>query len=126
MRFLISCFVLMLCMIACSGHSIGDQAKLLGTREFTVDGWAAGTQEQRGEMLASFLAKHKPTMLTAKEVVGLLGSPTGYYEYDEYPAYFIGPASVDSEYGKGYLLAFVTDKSSGKVLKVVLVPEVGK
>lgn len=126
MRFLISCFLLILCMTGCSADSIDDQARLLGAREFTVDGWAAGTQEQRGEMLASFLAKHKATALTAKEVVGLLGSPTGYYEYDEYPTYFVGPASVESEYGKGYLLAFVTDKSSGKVLKVVLVPKVTK
>lgn len=126
MRLPTCAFLLVLCIIGCSGNSISDQARLLGSKEFTVDGWAAGTQEQRGEMVASFLAKHKPTTLTSKELIELLGLPTGYYEYDEYPAYFVGPASIESEYGKGYLLAFVTNKNSGKVVKVILIPKVRK
>jgi hypothetical protein len=115
---------LLLILFGCAGKSIEDQAKMLGSREFTVESWATGTQEQRGEMVASLLAKHTATSLTAKQVIKLLGAPTSYYEYDEYPAYMIGPKSIESDYGKGYVLAFVTDKSTGKVVKVLLIPEV--
>jgi hypothetical protein len=75
-------------------------------------------------MVASLLAKHTATSLTAKQVINLLGAPTSYYEYDEYPAYMVGPKSIESDYGKGYVLAFVTDKDTGKVVKVLFIPEV--
>lgn len=108
----------------CGGKSVTDQAKALGSREFTVAAWAAGTQEQRGEMVGSFLAQHAPGTLTAKDVIGLLGAPTSYYLYDEDPAYMVGPKSIQSDYGRGYLLAFVTDKGTGKVVQVLFIPEV--
>lgn len=117
---------LVILLSGCFGRSIEDQAKLLGSKEFIKDAWTTSTQEQRGEMVASFLKKNNPTSLTANDVKNLLGPSTGYYQYDEYPAYLVGPTSVESEYGKGYLLAFVTDKNTGKILKVVFVPEVRK
>jgi hypothetical protein len=98
------------------------QAKKLGTREFTTRAWTAGTQEERGQMISSFLAKYKATELTGKQVRGLLGPSTGYYDYDEYPAYLVGPGTVRTEHGDGYLWVFITDKESGKVSKVILVP----
>lgn len=106
----------------CSGASLEDQAKALGTRPFAKEAWATGTQQERGEMVASFLSQYKPATLTRRDVVSLLGSPTGYYEYDENPAYLVGPP-ISSVYGNGYLFAFVTDKSTGHVRKVVLLPE---
>ena len=77
-------------------------------------------------MLASFLAKHPVDQLTASDVRQLLGPPTGYADYDEDPAYVLGPPTVQSEYGKGYLLIFVTDKRAGRLVKARLVPEVTK
>lgn len=114
----------MFSLFGCGGKSVEDQARALGSREFTVAGWAAGSQEQRGEMVASLLAKHAPDSLTVKDVTSLLGAPTSYYEYDEYPAYMVGPKSIQSDYGRGYVLAFVTDKATGKVIKVLFIPEV--
>jgi len=108
----------------CSRKSIEDQAKKLGTRDFTTQAWTVATQEERGQMIASFLAKYRMTELTGQQVKSLLGPSTGYYDYDEYPAYLVGPKTVKTEYGNGYLWVFVTDKSSGKVRKVVLVPPV--
>lgn len=124
MRMLMTGLLLMMSLFGCIGKSVENQAKTLGTSEFTVDAWANGTQEQRGEMVASLLAKHPATSLTAKQVISLLGTPTSYYEYDEYPAYMVGPKSVESDYGKGYVLAFVTDKDTGEIVQVLFIPEV--
>ncbi len=97
---------------------------MLGDREFTPQAWASASQVERGEMLASFLTKHPANQLSAEQVRQLLGAPTGYADYDEDPAYVVGPPTVDSEYGKGHLLIFVTDKSTGRVLTTRLVPEI--
>lgn len=113
----------MVWLFGCSSSSIVEQAKLLGTRHFTQDAWAKGNQEQRGEMVYSFLTQHDPVSLSSTDVKKLLGESTGYYDYDENPAYLVGPASVESEYGKGYLLAFVADKTSGKITTVKIVPQ---
>lgn len=125
MRLLLAGALIMSFLFGCTAKSIDDQARALGSKEFSTEGWARATQELRGEMVASLLEKHRPTSLSAKEVIRLLGPPTGYYEYDEYPAYFVGPKSVQSKYGSGYVLAFVTDKGTGRVIKVLLLPEVG-
>ncbi len=41
---------------------------MLGDREFSPQAWAAASQIERGEMLASFLAKHPVDQLTATDV----------------------------------------------------------
>jgi len=74
-------------------------------------------------MVFSFLSEHDPESLTSSSVKELLGRPTGYYDYEENPAYFVGSSSVESEYGKGYLLAFLAEKTSGKIVAVKIVPE---
>jgi hypothetical protein len=112
----------MIGLLGCT-PSVAEQAKLLGTRTFSKEAWAAASQEQRGEMVSSLLSQHAHKSLTSSSVRELLGAPTGYYDYDENPAYFVGPSSVESKYGKGYLLAFVVDKASGKIAAVKIVPE---
>jgi hypothetical protein len=107
---------------ACSSGSVEKQAAKLGTKEFTTQAWAAAGQEGRGEMLASLLAKHHFAGTPAKDVKALLGPPTAYYDYDENPAYLVGPRSVKSPYGDGYLLVFLTDKNKGLVTEVRLLP----
>ena len=113
-------------MVGCSRSPVVEQARALGQREFTQQSWASGTQLERGEMLASFLTKHPVNELTAEQVKHLLGTPTGYADYDEDPAYVVGPSTVESEYGRGHLLIFVTDKKTGRVLETRLVPKIKK
>ena len=74
-------------------------------------------------MVFSFLSQHDLKSLTSSDIKTLLGVPTGYYDYDENPAYFVGSNAVESEYGKGYLFAFIADKASGKMVAVKLIPE---
>lgn len=124
MRLLFIALSMVTTLSACSAESVESQAKKLGVRDFTVQAWTAGTQEQRAQMIASFLAKYKATDLTGKQVRTLLGPSTGYYDYDEYPAYLVGPAAVKSGYGNGYLWVFITNKSNGRVDRVILVPTV--
>lgn len=74
-------------------------------------------------MVFSFLSQYDLKSLTPSGVKDILGSPTAYFDYEENPAYFVGGKSVESEYGKGYLLAFVADKASGKIVAVKIIPE---
>jgi hypothetical protein len=110
-------------LIGCTASSIVDQAKLLGGEPFSKEAWASANQEQRGRMVASFLSQHAPGTLSAQSVKQWLGPSTGYYDYDENVAYFVGPPSVQSRYGKGYLLVFIADKTSGKITAVKIIPE---
>ena len=126
MRLLISTVCVACLMLGCGRTPVIEQARLLGNQEFTQQAWASASQVERGEMLAAFLAKYPVSELTAERVKQLLGMPTGYADYDEDPAYVIGPPTVESKYGKGYLLIFVTDKSTGRVLETRLVPEIKK
>lgn len=105
-------------------NSVEGQAAKLGTREFTPETWAKATDLQRGEMTASLLKKYDVTSLHRLEIEALLGEPTGYFDYDTNPAYFVGPKTVQSMYGKGYLLVFLTDKDNGDVDRVIIFPEV--
>jgi len=123
MRSKIWSLLAMISLFGCSPPPVTEQAKLLGTRAFSKEAWATASQHQRGEMVSSFLSQHESKSLTSNSVKELLGTPTGYYDYEENPAYFVGPSSVESEYGKGYLLAFVAEKTSGKIIAVKIIPE---
>ncbi len=115
--------IVIVSLFACSLSSVTEQAKLLGTTTFTKKAWAVGSQEQKGEMVYSFLSQHEIKSLSARRVEELLGTPNAYYDYDENLAYLVGPRSVESVYGKGYLLAFIPDKTSGKINAVKIIPE---
>lgn len=112
----------MLGFLGCSSPSITEQARHLGTQPFSKIAWSRANQEQRGEMVFSFLSQHDPRALTADAVTVLLERSTGYYGYEENPAYLVGPATVESEYGKGYLLAFIADKELGRIVAVKIIP----
>lgn len=115
----------MISLFGCSPPPVSEQARRLGTQAFSQETWATASQEKRGEMVSSFLSQHDFKSLTSSDIKTLLGEPTAYYDYDENPAYFVGPGTVESEYGKGYLLAFVADKASGKIIAVKIIPEPG-
>ena len=121
MRYLI--FLLVIFQLSCSSDVTVKTSKL-GTSEFSVSSWSKGTQEQRATMVHSFLANHKVEGMEVKEVYALLGKSTAYYEYDEFPAYIIGPKSIESVYGKGYIFAFPIDRSTGKVRKYIIEPDI--
>lgn len=114
----------LLLMFGCGRAPVAEQARVLGNREFTQQAWASGSPVERGAMVSSFLGKYPADQLTAEQVRQLLGTPTGYADYDEDPAYVIGPPTVKSKYGDGYLLIFVTDRTTGRVLETRLVPEI--
>ncbi|EKU82583.1 hypothetical protein ABIB42_000836 [Massilia sp. UYP32] len=108
----------------CTQRSVEEQSRAFGNDEFTPKAWAAADRLGRGRMLASFLRQHPVKELSADQVRALLGQSTGYADYDENLAYFVGPSNVESEYGKGYLLIFVTDKKTGRIQQLRLVPSV--
>jgi hypothetical protein len=119
---LLSGLLILIGLAACSQSP--DNLKQLGTKPFSTDAWASANQVERGEMVYSFISGRKIEKMTANEVINELGEPTAYYEYDEFPAYRVGANTVESEYGKGYVLAFPIDRDSGLVRKWVLVPSV--
>jgi len=73
-------------------------------------------------MVASFLETHNITNMTSQELRSLLGESTAYYEYDEFPAYFVGSENTKSDTGNGYLLAFPIDRKTGKIRKYIIKP----
>lgn len=124
MRSLLTVVSLSLALSACSQDSLLDQARKLGHREFTPQSWAAASQIERGQMTASFLRQYDVKAMNRTQVERILGPSTGYYYYDNNPAYFVGPDTVSSIHGKGYLLAFDADKTDGQIEQVRFVPEV--
>ena len=124
MRALRKTLVPLLLVSACGANSVLEQATKLGDRDFSTESWAVATQVQRGEMTASFLRTHDATTLNRRQIESLLGRPTGYYHYDNNPAYFVGPDTVVSEHGHGYLWVFEADKDDGQIKRVFFVPEV--
>ena len=118
--------MLTLLLPGCGGESYSSGAshpELLGYRSFTVDKWAAAGQVERGEMVASYLALYPPAGMTRGQVTALLGKPTGYYDHDENFAYVVGPTAVKSPYAAGYLLVFLTDKTTEIVSRTIFVPD---
>lgn len=107
---------------ACKRPAVEEQVRTMGTREFTPEKWAAATTVEREQMLGSFFKQYPVDSLTAPGVKKLLGAPTGYYDYDENLAYYIGPPTVDSIYGKERMLVFITDKRNGAIEEIELVP----
>lgn len=117
-------FLLFSSLFGCAASSdVIEQAELLGSDIYTKEKWLSGSQEDRGRMLASFLRDNDAGLISLEILVQSLGSPTGYYDYDENLAYFVGPKSIRTEYGEGHLVVFMPDKVNGKVKKVVIHPK---
>lgn len=105
-------------------YSVERQARKLGTREFSVQAWANVSQSQRAEMTASFFEQYDVSGFKRKDIEALLGAQTSYYDYDTNLAYVVGPDTVRSMYGPGYLLVFEADKYDGEIDSVFFVPDV--
>ncbi len=118
-------FLMLLCIavFSCSNDSL-EKLKTLGTDEFTIDNWASADQEERGKMVYSFIKKHDMHKMVPSDIKNLLGPSTAYYNYDEFPAYLIGPKNIKTEYGNGYLFALPIDRKTGKIKTFVIFPEI--
>lgn len=97
--------------------------KILGAKQFSKEKWRVASQEERANMVYDLIKSHNVIGMSADELIKLLGPPTAYYDYDEFPAYFIGPKSVNSVAGAGYVLAFIVNRSTGKTDRFVIDPE---
>lgn len=115
----------MINIFGCSSNSIED-IKVLGTNEFSKETWVNASQEERGKMVFSLLKKHDIKKMKVGEIKSLLGDSTAYYEYDEFPAYLVGPKSIKSDYGDGYLLAFPFDRKTGLIRNHIIIPNPNK
>ncbi|WP_208278714.1 hypothetical protein [Massilia oculi] len=124
MRAVLTALSTLLVLSACSPNVALDQAVKLGHREFTPESWATASRIERGQMTASFLRQYDATALDRRQVEKILGQSTGYYYYDNNPAYFVGPDTVNSIHGKGYLWVFEANKNNGRIERVHFVPEV--
>jgi len=110
-------------VVGCSQDLVSlDELRLLGTKEFSTEGWMNGSQKERGEMVYSLIKGNDITKLKASDIKVLLGDFTAYYEYDEFPAYIVGSTNIESEYEKGYLLAFPIDRESRLVTQYIIIP----
>mgnify|MGYP000296433805 CR=1 FL=1 len=105
---------------ACSAPE--DSLKHLGQTPFDKNAWAQANQEGRGAMAYDLIKKVQSEKLNSEQIKDLLGQPTGYFDYDETPAYFVGPQTVTSQYGKGYLIAFPFDPQTAYPLTPVVIP----
>jgi hypothetical protein len=115
--------VLCLALFICSCSSSNDMnLQKLGTVEFSKETWAMASQEARGAMVYSLSESYTFNEMSKDQILALLGESTAYYEYDEFPAYFVGSKSIESEYGNGYLLAFPLDRETGLIREVVIIP----
>lgn len=124
MRSLFACLVMLACLQACADRSVQAQARRLGSDRFTPAAWAAADPPGRGRMLASFLDQHGVEGMRVGELEALLGAPTAYADYDEDPAYLVGPVGPRGDGGPGHLLVFGTDRRTGRVVSVQLAPPV--
>lgn len=118
-------YYVVLCLVSfiCSCSSSNDMnLQKLGSEEFSKEAWGMASQEARAGMVYSLSRNYVFNQMNKDQVHALLGKPTAYYEYDEFPAYFVGPKKIESEYGKGYLLAFPLDRETGLVRELVIIP----
>lgn len=109
---------LTLSLTACSSNDakIMVQLKSFGTEPFSIQRWRHANNTQRASMLFSFMNEHDIKNMNAKGIIGYLGEPNGYYEYDEFPAYIV------EHDNQNYLVAFVVNRKNRNIGNVVIKP----
>ena len=103
-----------------------EDLKVLGTSTFSKNAWAEAEREERGAMLYDLLKTHNLIGQPVEVENELLGEQTSYYIHDSFPAYQVGPTNVHSVHGIGYIMAFITDPQTGRVVKYDVVPKLSK
>jgi len=105
--------IILLILAGCSTANL-DDARALGTKKFDTEKWLSLPNNERSVVVYSLLKQHDVTAMNAKDITSLLGIPTAYYDYDEFPAYIIGPKTI---------LAFPVDRQSGLVRKYLIITQ---
>lgn len=106
---------------SCRSKSNPDKLKQLGTDRFSSELWLKSQPDARSSMVYDLVANHGVLGMTRTEIVALLGQPTAYYDYDEFPAYQIGEPST-TEQTSARLIAFITDRKTGRITHYVIEP----
>lgn len=111
---------LLVMLAGCGSSAINiEKFKTLGTAEFSQEKWAYGDELVRAKIIYSFLKKSDPINNKSRDfIVNSLGSNTGYYLYDEFPAYYL-----DDGKGKKILVSFVVDHESKLISEIYLEPD---
>ena len=115
MRTLTSLVLMFSLLSGCDSNSL-NSLKKYGENQFSTKSWLSSNSEERSKMVYSFLTKNDITQLNTSELYKLLGSSTGYYEYDEFPAYIIKSEN------KEYTLAFPVNRKTMKIRTYVITP----
>ena len=121
-------FIIILFITACTnsrGNFDIENLKVFGETPFEASEWQAANPETRGAMLYDLLSNYSFIGKKRKDVNDLLGNQTGYYEYDENPAYLVGKstASNSNKKSENYLFVFITDHSTGMIQDYLLIPQ---
>ncbi|KDM92919.1 hypothetical protein [Photobacterium galatheae] len=111
----------LLTLSACSEPQGNNTLFSLGNETFSQAAWRVADDSTRGEMVDSFLESHDVIGMNREVLLGFLGEPTGYYEYDHDLAYFIG-GDRQSLYGQGHLLVFFIKE--GVITEYRIIPEI--
>ncbi len=112
-----------LALLGCTNDSPPNFEKW-GNSHFTPERWQAADKKTRAALLHSFMQQRNVIGMKASELKKVLGKSTAYYNYDTFPAYLVGSEEVNSEYGKGYMIAFPIDHSTGLVKPIVVIPPI--
>ena len=121
MRYPILVACLVIGLQACGGDTSVALYIHWGDCDFDREQWSHADRRARGCMLASLFEKHPPESMTAAEVKALLGEPTVYADYDEFPAYLVEPAVGRNSTPGEQVLVFITDRQSGRVVEAQLI-----
>ena len=107
---------------ACSKLNI-EHFKVLGTDRFDQQRWSTGDEIARGKMLYDFLVSNSPILGKDRDfIIEQLGPNTGYYLYDSFPAYYLGPKPKEGP-AKAWLVAFVLNHETNKVREIYVHPD---
>lgn len=112
--------LVLISLCSCQQDVSIDRLKFLGTDKFSQDKWLVTSETGRGRMVYDLIKNHKVMDVSRDRIIEMLGTPTAYYEYDEFPAYLVGYASATEVEGDSYVLAFLVNHSTGKTYKFVL------
>ncbi len=100
-----------LALLGCTNDSPPNFEKW-GNSHFTPEKWQAADKKTRATLLHSFMQQRNVIGMKASELKEI------------FPAYLVGSEEVNSEYGKGYMIAFPIDHSTGLVKPIVVIPPI--
>ena len=113
-----------LSMLSCSSDRVAESLKELGTEPYDASRWAHASEQERGRMIYDFIRTNSP--ITNKDrsfIISQLGENTGYYDYDHFPAYYIGQKPPNSD-AKAYLIVFLVDHKTERVTGIQIEPPI--